>query len=359
MRQRLIGAVLFSFLLSLLFTNSGFAGNASISLFDISAPGTVTSGKGGSTYDNYDFNQQSTGVGQSPYDLNLFSSNYGQQGQNQIQRPFCSTGQRPGLYILVGDQMWYISAIIMMDPYGWRVIYNANQGNIQNPNQLNPGSTINIPNIADVPIQSLINGQMNNQGTYTQNQNTIIPSGSTSIIPSDLDQYLTQGFNWSQPIGNQNYTQNTYTQNNNQQQQQTNNGRFNASMPIRTGTVTSNFGRRTLRGRPDNHGGLDVGANKGTPIYSCGDGVVEWVGWNGGYGKLVKVRHSDGTVSYYGHCNSYTVSKGQRVRAGQQIATVNSTGNSTGNHLHFEVRRNGSAVDPRRYFNFPSKGARL
>ena len=358
MRQRLIGAVVLSFLISIGFSSTAIA--SSIKLFDISAPGSGNVGKSHNNYNDFNFNQKSTAVDKSPYDLNLFSPNYG-QSQNQIQRPFCSTGQRPGLYILAGDRLWYISAIIIMDPYGWRVIYNANQGSIQNPNQLNPGSTINMPNIADVPIHSLINGQSNNPGSFTQNQNSIIPSGTQSIIPSDLDQYLTQGFDWSTPIGDQGYTQNNFTQNNtyNQQHQQSGNGRFNATLPIRTGTVTSNYGHRTLRGRPDNHGGLDVGAAKGTPIYSCGDGVVESVGWCGGYGKLVKVRHSDGTVTYYGHCNSYTVRKGQRVRAGQQIATVNSTGNSTGNHLHFEVKKNGRSVDPRRYFNFPNKGSRL
>ena len=130
-------------------------------------------------------------------------------------------------------------------------------------------------------------------------------------------------------------------------------------MPIRTGQVTSDFGWRIFQGRRDNHMGLDVGARRGTPIRASGDGVVIFAGWDGGYGNLVKIRHGDGTITYYAHCRKFDVRRGQRVRAGQQIATVNSTGRSTGDHLHFGVQRHGRFEDPRRYFRFPRKGERL
>lgn len=113
-------------------------------------------------------------------------------------------------------------------------------------------------------------------------------------------------------------------------------------MPTR-GVWTSGFGYRwgVL------HGGIDVANSIGTPILAASDGVVIDVGPTSGYGAWVKLRHSDGTVTLYGHINTWLVSVGQRVMAGDQIATMGNRGNSTGPHLHFEVLVNGSdRVDP-------------
>ncbi|MGK2865233.1 MAG: M23 family metallopeptidase [Mycobacterium sp.] len=114
------------------------------------------------------------------------------------------------------------------------------------------------------------------------------------------------------------------------------------AMPTR-GVWTSGFGYRwgVL------HGGIDIAGPIGTPILAASDGVVVEVGPTAGYGALVKLRHSDGTVTLYGHINTWLVSKGQRVMAGDQIATMGNRGNSTGPHLHFEVLTNGSnRIDP-------------
>ena len=114
------------------------------------------------------------------------------------------------------------------------------------------------------------------------------------------------------------------------------------AMPTR-GMFTSGFGYRwgVL------HGGIDIAGPIGTPILAASDGVVVEVGPTAGYGALVKLRHSDGTVTLYGHINTWLVSKGQRVMAGDQIATMGNRGNSTGPHLHFEVLQNGSnRIDP-------------
>ena len=95
------------------------------------------------------------------------------------------------------------------------------------------------------------------------------------------------------------------------------------------------------------HGGIDIAAPIGTPIYAVSDGVVIEAGPAAGYGALVKIRHNDGTVTLYGHINTWVVSTGQQVMAGDQIATVGNRGNSTGPHCHFEVMPDGgSRIDP-------------
>lgn len=97
------------------------------------------------------------------------------------------------------------------------------------------------------------------------------------------------------------------------------------------------------------HSGIDYAAAYGTSILAAEDGVVLTAGWNGGYGYCVTINHGGGYVTLYGHCSSLSVSAGQSVKRGQVIAKVGSTGNSTGNHLHFEVRTGGSAVNPAGY----------
>ena len=109
------------------------------------------------------------------------------------------------------------------------------------------------------------------------------------------------------------------------------------------GVFTSGFGYRwgVL------HGGIDIANAIGTPILAVADGVVIDAGPTAGYGAWVKLRHADGTVTLYGHVNTWTVDIGQRVWAGDQIATIGNRGNSTGPHCHFEVLLNGTdRIDP-------------
>ncbi|MBF0498637.1 MAG: LysM peptidoglycan-binding domain-containing protein [Candidatus Riflebacteria bacterium] len=94
------------------------------------------------------------------------------------------------------------------------------------------------------------------------------------------------------------------------------------------------------------HAGIDLAAPRGSPINAAMPGVVVYAGWMSGYGKLVVIRHPNGLSTRYGHCSSIRVSKGQSVRGGQIIACVGSTGSATGNHLHFEVRREGRPMNP-------------
>jgi len=111
------------------------------------------------------------------------------------------------------------------------------------------------------------------------------------------------------------------------------------------GTVTSSFGERWGK----MHNGIDIGAPTGTPIYASMEGVVSYAKWEDGYGKVIKIEHSGKLETIYGHCSVISVREGQKVKSGQQIGKVGSTGRSTGPHLHFEVRLAGAPIDPTPY----------
>lgn len=116
------------------------------------------------------------------------------------------------------------------------------------------------------------------------------------------------------------------------------------STPTR-GTITSRFGARWGR----NHDGLDIAAPVGTAVKAADGGEVIFTGTSGGYGKLIKIDHGGGFVTYYGHLSKISVKVGDKVYKGQTIGAVGNTGNSTGPHLHFEIRKNGSPVNPSKY----------
>lgn len=118
--------------------------------------------------------------------------------------------------------------------------------------------------------------------------------------------------------------------------------------PVNTHLITSPFGWRMhpLFGRKLFHTGVDIGASRGSPIHAAADGVVIYSGWYGGYGNAVVIDHGGGLSTLYAHCSIIDVRQGQSIRQGQVIAAVGSTGNANGPHLHFEVRENGTAVDP-------------
>ena len=119
-----------------------------------------------------------------------------------------------------------------------------------------------------------------------------------------------------------------------------------------SGEITSAFGGRESPGGigSTDHKGIDIGVAMNSDVAAADGGKVTYAGWNGGYGYMVRVDHGNGRVTEYAHLNGYYVQKGQSVKKGEVIALSGSTGNSTGPHLHFGVKQNGTYVDPMIYF---------
>ena len=117
--------------------------------------------------------------------------------------------------------------------------------------------------------------------------------------------------------------------------------------------VSSRFGLRVhpITGKTKSHTGIDIASNQGTAVYASDGGTVTLAGWNGGYGNCIMIDHGNGYVTLYGHLSSISVSVGQTVSQGATIGAVGSTGNSTGPHLHFEVLKNGTRIDPEQFFS--------
>ncbi len=121
-----------------------------------------------------------------------------------------------------------------------------------------------------------------------------------------------------------------------------------ATQPV-SGIITSRYGENNLRIRSSSHKGLDIAAKSGTPIKVVSDGTVTFAGSSGSYGNLVKIDHGNGVETWYAHTSKIYVQEGQQVKAEEVIAAVGSTGNSTGPHLHFEIRIDGNVVNPQNY----------
>ncbi len=127
-------------------------------------------------------------------------------------------------------------------------------------------------------------------------------------------------------------------------------GAIPRGFPLRSGVLTSTFGMRPhpILGVARGHGGVDLAAPAGAPVFATGPGKVVSAGWAGGYGLLVTIDHGGGKQSRYGHLSAAAVSMGQLVPAGTIVGFVGATGLATGPHLHYEIRINGGAVDPTR-----------
>ena len=125
------------------------------------------------------------------------------------------------------------------------------------------------------------------------------------------------------------------------------NGILLAVTPVQ-GKVTSRYGHVSSI-RSGAHTGTDIACAYGTSIKAVASGTVTFAGWSGSYGKLIKISHGNGVETWYAHCSSLYGTVGQQVNAGEVIAAVGSTGNSTGNHLHLEIRVNGKTLNPQKY----------
>ena len=118
-------------------------------------------------------------------------------------------------------------------------------------------------------------------------------------------------------------------------------------LPV-SGMISSRYGESSSR-RRSTHTGLDIACSTGTSIKVIADGTVTFASYNGSYGNLVKVDHGNGVETWYAHCSKINTKVGQKVNAGDIIAAVGSTGNSTGPHLHLEIRIDGNTVNPQKY----------
>lgn len=121
-----------------------------------------------------------------------------------------------------------------------------------------------------------------------------------------------------------------------------------AGLPLAASTMSSRFGMRThpILGGRRAHQGVDLAAPTGTPVFATSDGTVSRAQWQGGYGLFLELAHGNGVQTRYGHMSRLNVASGQRVRKGDLIGFVGSTGRSTGPHLHYEMRVNGRPVNP-------------
>ena len=120
------------------------------------------------------------------------------------------------------------------------------------------------------------------------------------------------------------------------------------------GFLTSRFGSRQdpIDGMPAIHEGIDISAPQGSSVVAPAEGIVTFTGWRNGYGNTLEIAHGRGLVTRYGHLRGFVVKPGQRVKRWQKIATVGSTGRSTGTHLHYEIRQGDSPLNPLKYLGY-------
>jgi murein DD-endopeptidase MepM/ murein hydrolase activator NlpD len=130
-----------------------------------------------------------------------------------------------------------------------------------------------------------------------------------------------------------------------------------AGRPIKKGWISSYFGMRNdpFTGKRAMHKGMDFAGKEGSEVVAVAAGVVTWAGERYGYGELVEISHGKGIVTRYGHNKEILIKAGDRIKQGQVIATMGSSGRSTGPHVHFEVVKNGKVVNPNKYIQSKRK----
>ncbi len=230
---------------------------------------------------------------------------------------------RPGPVHTVerGDTLWDLAARYCGSGHEWRSIFQANRDKIKDPHWIYPGQEFRIACDGGAPAGKPPGGDGGGGG-----------GGGKPAGPGNGDRILGPGRN------------------------------FLSHLPLAPGSYrqSSDFGPRAAPNLPgggqgsSNHQGVDLSAPSGTPIRAAGAGTVILAEYAGGYGWAVYIKHPNGYVTRYGHMKERPkVRSGQRVGGGEIIGLVGSTGNSTGPHLHFEVRKpDGTAVDPEHYCKF-------
>lgn len=239
-----------------------------------------------------------------------------------------------------GDTLWSIANSFDLDV---NTLFGSNI--LNDVNVLKPGKTIRIPNQDGIFVKLKKNDTLkklaNEYGIFTSaivaangfNEDAKLLSGEEIFLPgAKAVAFVDSGRGKSAVSGNAERVERTVR---------------GFGWPV-IGQISSPFGwRRDPFGRGrDYHTGIDLRAPRGRTIVAAAAGQVVYSGWMSGYGKTVVVNHPGGVTTLYAHCSSTNVRSGQEVRRGQSIAAVGSTGRSTGNHLHFEIRKNGVPVNP-------------
>ena len=252
----------------------------------------------------------------------------------------------------------------------FNAIAYANDMSVSDLQALNPGVDINRLMVGDVlnvkELTPVLSVQTVEEVTYTQAIACPVEEVEDSSMYIGDSEILTQGVEGEEQVSA------TVTYVNGQETERTINSTTTLREPTTTvmavgtrekprtastgsyqwpiyGRITSYFGGRYIFGSYSYHSGIDISASYGAAVCAADGGTVTYAGYRGSYGNLVVITHDNGTQTYYGHNSSLTVSVGQKVYKGQQVARAGSTGRSTGVHCHFEVRVNGTSVNPLSY----------
>ena len=224
--------------------------------------------------------------------------------------------------------------------------YDINFGNIQNQVSLFIENNkdklsflgINEENLQENEISNEINEESSNEITENQITNTVGGIGGASS--NEIVESQSKETEKKEEKKSQNEIDVEYIKEN-----------YSFKIPV-TGTVTSRYGQREeTEVVSANHQGIDIGADEGTPIYAAMEGTVTLASEEGEYGKHIDITSGD-VLTRYAHCSKLLVKEGDKVKQGDKIAEVGSTGNSTGPHLHFEIRRDNRTINPEYILKF-------
>ncbi len=215
-------------------------------------------------------------------------------------------------------------------------------------------------NVNEVTVNSMTEENVENTNTAIDSNNEVDASSKQDNKESDDNANKQENTNSVGGIGGA--VTNEIIEDNDEEKSNTKKSQFELDieyikenysfiLPV-TGTVTSRYGaRKETEVVSANHAGIDIGANTGTPIYAAMDGTVTVSSEEGEYGKHIDIENGE-VLTRYAHCSKLLVKEGQKVKQGDKIAEVGSTGNSTGPHLHFEIRRENRTVNPEKIIDF-------
>lgn len=213
---------------------------------------------------------------------------------------------------------------------------------------------INIPNLQE-QFTGYINGMTNKQN----NEEIIVPLLEENTIQQEneiVENIIVENVIEENIVKNEITIEETIVEEKEltQEEKDTNEilSKYSLINPLQTGVVTSEFGERESTDIiTPNHTGIDLGAEEGTTIIASMEGTVDTVSSVGDYGNHLKILNGD-IITLYAHCSEILVEEGEQVKQGQEVAKVGSTGNSTGPHLHFEIRKEGRFINPRLIVSF-------